>query len=261
MKQTALITGASGGIGHALAQIMAQNGYNLVIVARSQEKLAQAAAVFRQQYGAEITVIAKDLADPGAPAELLAETEALGIQVDTLVNNAGFATYGFFHELDLAREMQMVQLNMMTLTHLTRLYLPGMVERGRGQILNVASTAAFQPGPLMAVYYASKAYVLSFSEAIANELTGTGVTVTTLCPGPTETGFQTRAQMEDSKLVQGGLMDVHTVAQAGFEAMTAGKTVVVPGIMNRLGTLLPRFVPRNMATKIVRNVQERTGTH
>ena len=155
----------------------------------------------------------------------------------------------------------MAQLNMVALTHLTHLFLQGMVERGYGRILNMASTAAFQPGPLMAVYYATKAYVLSFSEALANELQDTGITVTVLCPGPTESGFQRRAQMEDSRLVQGGLMDAAEVAKAGYEELIAGKTVVVPGIRHKLGALLPRFVPRTVMTRIVRSLQERTGAH
>ncbi len=177
--------------------------------------------------------------------------------MDVLVNNAGFASYGLFHELDMNKELELVQLNVKTLVHLTRLFLPGMEKRGRGRVLNVASTAAFQPGPLMANYYASKAYVLSFSEALANEMEGTGVTVTCLCPGPTRTGFQDRAAMQESKLVQGGLMDSMAVAKQGYAGLMAGQTIVVPGLQNWIGTLLPRFVPRKLATQLVRNLQER----
>lgn len=260
MSRTALITGASGGIGYDLAEIMAADGLNLVIVARSADKLDKMAHEFGQKYGVTITAVAKDLARPQAPTELVAALEAANITIDLLVNNAGFATYGRFHELPLERELQMIQLNITTLTHLTHLLLPGMVQRGQGQIMNVASTAAFQPGPLMAVYYASKAFVLSFSEAIANELEGTGVTVTALCPGPTASGFQARAAMEESRLVQNGLMDSRTVAEIGYKGLKDGKTVVVPGLANKVGTMMPRFVPRKMVTRIVRNMQERT-TH
>ena len=257
-KQTALITGASGGIGYELARKIAQQGHNLVVVARSESKLMKLAQDFNKQFGVNVTVMVKDLAQSAAPDEIYNELQANEIDVDILVNNAGFASYGLFHELDRQKELNMMQVNMVALTHLTHLFLPGMVERGYGRILNIASTAAFQPGPLMAVYYATKAYVLSFSEAIANELDGTGVTVTALCPGPTESGFQARAAMEDSKLVQSGLMDAATVAKMGYEAMMAGKPIEVPGFTNKIGTLLPRFVPRSMTTKIVRNVQERT---
>ncbi|MCA9922498.1 MAG: SDR family oxidoreductase, partial [Anaerolineales bacterium] len=214
-KQTALITGASGGIGYELARKIAQQGHNLVVVARSESKLMKLAQDFNKQFGVNVTVMVKDLAQSAAPDEIYNELQANEIDVDILVNNAGFASYGLFHELDRQKELNMMQVNMVALTHLTHLFLPGMVERGYGRILNIASTAAFQPGPLMAVYYATKAYVLSFSEAIANELDGTGVTVTALCPGPTESGFQARAAMEDSKLVQSGLMDAATVAKMG----------------------------------------------
>ena len=260
-KETALITGASGGIGYELAKEMAQKGHDLIVVARSEDKLRAMAQAFKQQYGVQVDVIAKDLLQPSAPDEIFTELQDAGKTIDILVNNAGFASYGFFHELDRNKELNMMQLNMVTLTHLTHLFLSGMVQRGNGRILNVASTAAFQPGPLMAVYYATKAFVLSFSEAIANELDGTGVTVTALCPGPTESGFQSRAAMEESKLVQNGLMDAETVAKMGYSAMMAGKTIEIPGFSNKVGALMPRFFPRKMISKIVRNIQERTDAH
>jgi uncharacterized protein len=259
MTQTALITGASGGIGLDFAKKFAQEGYNVILVARSKDKLTQLANDLGNQYKIEAQAIAMDLSDPGAPQALYDQLQASGVTVDVLVNNAGFASYGYFHELDTAKEMQMIQLNIATLTYLTRLFLPGMVERKNGKILNVASTAAFQPGPLMAVYYATKAYVLHFSEAIANELQGTGVTVTTLCPGPTESGFQERAAMTDSKLVQNGLMSSRAVVDAGYNALMAGKPVVIPGFMNRMMALTPRLFPRGMMTRLVRGVQERVG--
>lgn len=259
--QTALITGASGGIGRDLAHVFAQHGFDLVVVARSRGKLEALAAELQEAYATAVTVIAKDLTQPDAPNEIFTELQRAGVHVDALVNNAGFADYGLFHESDLEKQLQMMQLNVVTLTHLTRLFLPEMVVRGSGKILNVASTAAFMPGPLMAVYYATKAFVLSFSEAIANELHDSGVTVTALCPGPTESGFQARAAMEDSKLVQDGLMDSMTVAREGFAALVAGKVVFVPGLTNRMQALAPRFLPRGVVRDMVRSAQERTGAH
>jgi uncharacterized protein len=258
-KLTALITGASGGIGLDLAREFAKDGYNLVLVARSKDKLESIAADFAKQYNISASVIAKDLSKASAPDELYADLKTQGIEIDALVNNAGFATYGKFVEIPLEQELQEMQLNMVTLTHLSKLFGKDMVARKHGKILNVASTAAFQPGPLMAVYYATKAYVLSFSEALANEFEGTGVTVTVLCPGPTESGFQERAAMQESKLVQRGLMKSADVAAQGYEATKHGQTVVIPGFMNQMLSLTPRFLPRKMVTKTVRGMQERTG--
>ena len=261
MTQTALITGASGGIGLELARQFAQNGFDLVLVARSRNKLQQLADELQSQYQISVAVLVKDLTEPSAPDEIYAELQERGTAVNILINNAGFATYGFFNELDLQRELAMIQLNVAALTHLTWLFLQGMVAAGDGKILNVSSTAAFQPGPLMAVYYATKAYVLSFSEAVANELADKGVTVTALCPGPTASGFQSRAEMEDSKLVQGGLMSAAEVAKSGYDGLMAGKTVIIPGAKNRILAMSPRFLPRKMVTNVVRNTQERTGSH
>jgi short-subunit dehydrogenase len=258
-KRTALITGASGGIGLEFAKIFAREGYNLVLVARSEQKLQELAAELSKQHGTQSTVIGKDLAQPNAPDEIYAELQSKNIAVDVLVNNAGFATYGYFTELDTKKDLEMIQVNVTTLTHMSKLFLPAMKARGWGRILNVASTAAFQPGPLMAVYYATKAYVLSLSEALSRELQGTGVTVTALCPGPTESGFQQRAAMEDSKLVQNGLMTSAVVAEEGYQAMMKGTTVAVTGLMNKVFALIPRFVPRNMVTNLVMNAQQRVG--
>ncbi len=258
-RQMALITGASGGIGEALAHEFARGGYDLILVARSEAKLQALAGELAAKHGIQARALAYDLADPASPRLLSEQLTALGLGVDVLVNNAGFATYGPFVELELDGELRMLQVNIVTLTHLTRLLLPAMVSRGRGRVLNVASTAAFMPGPLMAVYYASKAFVLSFSEALNNELQGSGVTVTALCPGPTSTGFQARAQMEQSRLVSGRqIMDVATVAQAGYKGLLRGRPVVIPGLMNRIQTLLPRLLPRSAVPPIVRNAQERT---
>jgi uncharacterized protein len=256
--KTALITGASSGIGYELAQLFARDRYNLVLVARSADKLKQIADEFTRQFGISVKIIPLDLSLPDAPTKVFQELQREEITVNVLVNNAGFAAYGFFAETDLNAELQMMQLNTIALTHLTKLFLKEMVSRHEGKILNIASTAAFQPGPLMAVYYATKAYVLSFSEALANELQRTGVTVTALCPGPTESGFQARANMEESKLVSGKrIMDAKTVAQIGYRSLMKGETVVIPGLKNKLLALSVRFTPRNLVTKIVRSMQER----
>jgi uncharacterized protein len=255
--QTALVTGASGGIGLELARCFAAGGYGLVLVARSAGKLEELAGELRTRYKVPVRVMAADLARPESPEELARELEQAGLAVDVLVNNAGFATFGPFAEIDLHAELEELQLNVVTLTHLTKKLLPGMLARRRGGVLNVASTGAFQPGPLMAVYYATKAYVLSFSEALAEELRGTGVTVSALCPGPTETGFQKRADMEASRLFSGPLrvMDAAAVARAGYEGFQAGRRIVIPGLVNKLGVQALRISPRSLVTRLVRNLQ------
>lgn len=257
-RQTALVTGASGGIGWELAREFAAGGYDLVLVARSAGKLEELAEELRSRHQATVRVLAKDLAQPGSPEEVFQEMEAAGVAVDVLVNNAGFGTSGPFVETDLQAELEQLQLNVATLTHLTKKFLPGMVARRRGGVLNVASTAAFQPGPFMAVYYATKAYVLSFSEALAEELRDTGVTVSVLCPGPTTTGFHQRAGLGD-KLLGGPLKmsDAAAVARAGYQGFKEGKRIVIPGRGNRLLAGSVRFMPRKVVTKVVRRMQER----
>lgn len=257
MKTHVLITGASSGIGLEFARLFAQENNPLILVARSEEKLNEIARELNAQYGVPVTVIAKDLTDPHAPDEIFQQLEAQNQTVGVLVNNAGFATYGKFTETDWQAQAAMIHLNIAALSHLTSLFVGGMVQRGEGRVLNVASLGAFLPGPLMAVYYASKAYVLSFSEALANELQGTGVTVTCLCPGPTESDFQKRAQMEDSKLVQGGLLSASRVARAGLDAMKKGKTLSIPGAKFAMLAFSTRLAPRSMLPKIVRGMQER----
>jgi uncharacterized protein len=253
----ALITGASSGIGLELARIFAQNGHDVVLVARHEEKL-QALATELTARNVRAQAIAIDLAAHDGAASLVAQLQARGIDVDILVNNAGFGLYGPFVETALATELSMIQLNVVALTELTKRLLPGMIARRRGRIMNVASTAAFFPGPLMAVYYATKAYVLSFSEAIANELDGSGVTVTALCPGPTASGFQAAASLEESKLVAGRkLPTAREVAQDGFDAVMAGRPLVVTGWSNKLLVLTPRFFPRRAIARVVRAAQER----
>ncbi|MGA2979247.1 MAG: SDR family oxidoreductase [Terriglobales bacterium] len=260
-RKTALITGASFGIGLELARIFAREGYNLVLVARSADKLRQLASELEKGHSTRSLILATDLTDPGAPAYVLDQTTRANIQVDVLVNNAGFGQYGLFAENDLEECLRQIQLNVTTLTHLTRLYLPAMIERAMiegntGRILNVASTAAFQPGPLMAVYFATKAYVLHFSEALANELSGTGVTVTCLCPGATTTEFHKRANATGMKLLKFGAMDARTVAEDGYRAMIAGKPVVISGFRNWLLAQSVRFSPRRLVTAIARKTQQ-----
>jgi uncharacterized protein len=255
---TALITGASNGIGLELAKQFAANGHDVVLVARSEGKLRELAAQLGQQYGIRAHVLAKDLADYHTAPVVFDWCKAEGITVDFLVNNAGFGDFGFFAESDWAKQEQMINLNITTLTYLTHLFLPGMVQRKRGKVLNVASTASFQPGPTMSVYYATKAFVLHFSEAIANELQGSGVTVTALCPGATESGFQQAAAMEDSKLVKGKKLPTSAeVAAYGYKAMQNGTVVAIHGLLNKLLTFSIRFSPRWMVRKIVRTMQDR----
>lgn len=252
-RRTALVTGASGGIGYEIAKLLAQDDHDLITVARPGGKLEAAAAALRAQYGVNVTAVGKDLSTVDGARELFEAAPSC----DVLVNNAGFATYGKFCETGLDEELAELQLNVVALTELTKRYLPGMLERKFGRILNVASTAAFQPGPLMAVYYASKAYVLSFSEAIAEELRGTGVSVTCLCPGATQTGFQERANMADVRLFKAGVAGAADVARAGYNGMMREKSLVIPGLKNQVLAASNRFAPRKLVTKISRAVIER----
>lgn len=256
-KMMALVTGASGGIGEEMARLFAADGHDLVLVARSGDKLARLAEELKEKHGVAARVLAADLARPEAPREIFEELSAGGVTVDALVNNAGFGTYGLFAETDLKSELELLQVNVVALTHLSKLFLPGMIARRRGYLMNVASTAAFQPGPLMAVYYASKAYVLSLSEALANECEGRGVRVSALCPGPTETGFVAAAGMGDSKLFDRAVMDARTVALDGYRGLLAGKTIVIPGLRNNLLARSIGLFPRGLVTKVVRGIQEK----
>jgi short-subunit dehydrogenase len=244
------------GLGAEFARLFAANGHDLVLTARSADKLAGVKREVEGLHGASVRLIVADLADADAPRAIFDEVQGAGITIDALVNNAGYGMYGFFHQCDRDATMGMIQVNVNALVMLTRLFLDGMVARGSGRILNVASTAAFQAGPLQPVYYATKAFVLSFTEAIANELKGTGVTATALCPGPVPTGFQQRANVGD---VRGLRLMMRTtpeeVVRAGFDGMIQGKTVVVPGALNRVHVFLVRLFPRNLVTAVVRRVQ------
>jgi short-subunit dehydrogenase len=257
-RRTALVTGASSGIGRAFAELLAGDGFDVVLVARSAGTLAEMADEFRRRFGVAASAITQDLAEPGAAQAVFDAVAATRVFVEVLINSAGYATYGPFADLPLEVERDEIAVNVVALTELTKLFLAPMLARKNGKILNVGSTAAFVPGPLMAVYYASKAYVLSFSEALANELAGTGVTVTCLAPGATESGFQGRAKMESSRLVKGRrLPDAMSVARAGYRAMLRGAVLEIPGLGNKVGTIIPRFLPRALVPHIVRRVQER----
>lgn len=248
----ALVTGASGGIGLELAKLLAGAGYNLVLAARSEDRLTAAAEQLRAAFGVAIETVAIDLAKAGAAGELAARAP----ECDVLVNNAGFANSGAFAATPEEAMLDELHLDVVTLTHLTRLYLPGMLQRRSGRILNVASTAAFLPGPHMAVYYASKAYVLSLSEALWEETRSSGVTVTCLCPGATATGFARRAGMESTILMRLPLADAADVAKAGFAGMMRGRRVVVPGLSNKLVAISPRFSPRRLVLWLSRKAVE-----
>jgi short-subunit dehydrogenase len=253
-QKTALITGASSGIGREIACLLAHDRHNLLLVARQRQRLEQIADTFRRQHNISVVVISKDLSVPAAVGEIYAEVRNMGIEVDVLVNAAGFNVYGPFAETNLASELGMIQVNLVALTSLTKLFMRDMVHRGFGRILNVASTASFSPLPLDSVYGATKAYVLSFSEAIAEELKGTGVTVTALCPGPTATEFAERAQMTNTKLFRGSLMSAAEVASIGYEALMRGQTTAVPGLTNKALVFSVRLSPRSMVTKLAREM-------
>jgi len=256
IAKTALITGASSGIGKALAAEFAAGGYNLILAARGVAKMETLAAGLTARHGVTVTVIAADLETGDGAAKLAEDIKQRGLVISALVNNAGYAEFGAFKDTDLAKESAMMQLNMTSLVVLTKLFLPDIIA-AKGKILNVASTAAFQPGPYMAVYYATKAFVLYFSEAIAAELEGSGVTVTALCPGPTASGFQDRANMQDSGLVKGKkLPTAEAVARTGYRATQKGERVVIPGAMNWVMAQSVRFTPRRMVTSIVKSMSK-----
>jgi len=257
MKETALITGASSGIGLELARVFAREGYDLLITARREQKLLELADELERSYQARVSCFVTDLSVSESPRELYDFAASAGLNISVLVNNAGIGDYGFFHESEWDKTATMIDLNMRSLTHLTRLFLPGLISKKRAYVMNVASTAAFQPGPLMSVYYASKHYVLAFSEAIANELAETGVTVTTLCPGPTESEFQERASMKKSKLFDRfPVASSEDVAKYGYRAMKKGKRVAVYGVQNKVAPFFIALMPRKFVTFAVRKIQE-----
>ncbi|MDP4281922.1 MAG: SDR family oxidoreductase [Bacteroidota bacterium] len=259
MGTTALITGASSGIGLELAKIHASRGGNLVLVARREEKLANLKADLEKKYGVSVQYIVKDLFIPNAPKEVYEEVENRNITVDYLINNAGFGYFGMFREADWDKDFQTIDLNITVLTQFCKLFLQDMLKQGSGKIMNIASSAAFQPGPKMAVYYATKAYVLHFSEALNNEVRKMGITVTTLCPGPTTTGFPTAVDRTNSRLLKIlSLPTAREVAKYGYKAMINGRSVAIYGTLNTVMATSVRFIPRSLVVKTVRLIQEKS---
>ncbi|MDP2688300.1 MAG: SDR family oxidoreductase [Aequorivita sp.] len=258
IKKTGLITGAASGLGFELAMLLARDGYDLILVDVDDEKLEAAKQKITTFYPTQIQLIHKDLSTCNVAAEIFEAIE--NKQIDILINNAGFGIFGSFIDTDWKREAEMLNLHVVTTTQLTKLVLKGMVARGNGKIMNMSSLAAFQPGPLMSLYYASKAYILSFSEAIANELKGTGVTVTALCPGQTKTCFQdvvSNGTKNSGNKIKFNLACPKEVAEYGYNAMLKGKVVAIPGIFNKFLSKLPRFVSRRTATAVIRKIQEK----
>jgi short-subunit dehydrogenase len=254
---TVLITGASAGIGLEFARLFAADGYRLVISGSNTELLEKTAVRLREELGAQVDAIAENLGVPGAASRLVKKLRDRGIEIDVLVNNAGIGVYGMYAETDGEKESQLLFVNIVALTELTKLLLKPMLSRGEGRILNVGSTAGFVPGPGMAVYYASKAYVLSFSEALANELKGTGITVTVLCPGPTSTDFQQRAGMSANRLFNSMKpMSAARAAKKGYLAMLRGQAVVIPGLANKAAAAASRLIPRDLIPLVVRAINE-----
>lgn len=253
--ERALITGASSGIGWELAKLFAADKSDLVLVARRKERLDALAEELKDEFGVDVYVLPKDLSDPEAPKEIFEELKAAGIDVDVVVNNAGFGLRGPFANIDMDGQIDMVQVNVVALTHLTRLFLPGIIERGRGGILNVGSLAGFQPGPNLAVYYATKAYVLSLTEAISEEITNPNIKISCLAPGPVKTEFGEKSALDDSLLFKMSLMDVGPVVREGYEGFRQGKVIVLPGIKQKLIPLFLRFTPRFLVRKIVKSLQ------
>ena len=255
-RPLALVTGASMGIGVDIAHVLAKRGHDLVLVARSADKLQQVATQLQAEHQVTAHVLVADLAGAAGADQVADEVIKRGWQVDVLVNNAGYGLFGALTETDAADELNMIQLNVVALYRLTKRLLPAMVARKHGYIMNVASTAAFFSGPFMAVYYATKNFVLAFSEGLDEELKGTGVHVSCLCPGPTKSEFRTRARTDRSKLTSRVQVPSMPVAIAGVEGMFAGRRLVIPGAKNRFETSLPRFLPRTMVAGIVRGAQE-----
>ncbi len=253
-----LITGASSGIGYELAKVFAREQHNLILSARSTDKLEQLKKQLQAQYKVQIEIITLDLSEAGSAQKLFEKVDTLGLAVDILVNNAGVGTHGNFADIDLQKTKSMIHLNIVSLTELTKLFLPAMLAKKSGRILNVASVAGFQPGPLMSVYYATKAYVLFFSEGLFEEVKNLGVTVTALCPGPTASGFQANANMENMAIFDNLKVPTSaTVAEYGYRAMIAGKAVAVEGFANKLFPFIVRLFPRFMVRQVVMKVQQK----
>jgi len=256
MRRRALITGASGGIGYEFARIHAAHGDNLILVARNKCRLDELKGILEKDYGVSVYTIVKDLSGKDAAREVFDEIQEKGLSVDYLINNAGFGDIALFTECDWNKQERMINLNVTALSHMTRLFLPGMIGRGSGRILNVASTAAFQPGPTMSVYFATKAFVLSFSEAVNEEVRKNGVSVTALCPGSTESGFHAAALGENREIKERSLPSARKIAEYGHHAMMKGKAVAIPGFKNSFMAASVRFMPRFLVVRAARMIQE-----
>jgi uncharacterized protein len=257
MKKTALITGGSTGIGFELAKQFAAHGHDVILIARHSDALEAAAGTIEGKYGVKVATFAFDLTDPTVPQQIFDVTEGNGTRIDFLVNNAGFGLGGEFADTDIDVELDMIQVNVTSVVFLTKLFLQPMLRRKSGKILNLASTASFQPGPHSSIYYSTKAFVLSFSEAIGEELRKTGVTVTALCPGPTATNFFERAGTTKSRLfTQSAVANAESVAKYGYQAMMRGQRVAIPGMGNKLLIQAERIAPRALVTRIARKIQE-----
>ncbi len=250
MSKVALITGATSGIGLELAKIHASKKGDLILVARRADLLNQIKNDLETKYGINVYVIPQDLADPNGPDRVYNEVKKMNLQIDYLINNAGFGGHGFFADRPWIHDKAMIDLNVIATVALTRFFLPDMIKANEGRILNIASMAGFIPGPLHSVYFATKSFVISFSEAIANELSGTKVTVTVLCPGPTATGFFEAADMKGVRSLKRIPASAKSVAEKGYSAMLKGKTVSIPGAVNKMLLLFLRFMPRSLITKI-----------
>ena len=253
-KETVLITGASSGIGMGLAKLFAADGSDLVLVARREDRLNELAEELKSEHGIEVHVLPKDLSKKTSPKEIFNHLKKEKIEINVLVNNAGFGSRGTVSELDTDLQVDMVQVNAAALTHLTSLFLPGIIERGQGGILNVGSLAGFQPGPNLAVYFATKAYVLSFTEALAEEISNPNIKVSCFAPGPVKTEFGEKSDLEDSLLFKMSLMDLEPAVKAGYEGFRKGKTIVIPGLKQQIVPFLNRFTPRLIVRKIAKKL-------
>ncbi|MFA5327069.1 MAG: SDR family oxidoreductase [Prolixibacteraceae bacterium] len=258
MNKTALVTGAASGLGFEFSKLLAHDNYDLILIDFDEKRLLEASVNIEKQYPVQIQKLIFDLSQPGVANEIYSEIN--GKNIDVLINNAGFGLFGLFNETAWEIEESMIHLHVLTLTRLTKLIIKDMIRNRSGKILNVSSLAAFQPGPLMSVYFATKAYILSFSEALANETKGTGVTVTVLCPGQTKTNFENVSAVNSNTKVSKVKLftaDPAKVARYGYDSMNAGKTTAIPGTMNKITAFFSRHIPRNLNASLVRNIQAR----
>jgi uncharacterized protein len=255
--QTVLITGATSGFGYEFAKIFASNGYDCVIVARNKKNLKTVADELTASYNVTVTSLSKDLSNPKSPFEIFQELKRRKIFIDILINNAGFGIFGSFHKTDIEDEYELITLNTLAPAMMMKLFLPGMIKKNAGKILNIGSLTSFQPCPYMANYCASKSYILALSESVASELSTTNITISTLCPGVVITGFQTRANCRKAGFIQGTHMDAASVARIGYRGLMKGKVVIIPDWSSKIQSKLSRFLPRSLVRFIVRKMMEK----